>query len=78
MDLGKEELFAHFHSKITHQAIKDYGLEKLSKATNMDIICGVIGGPNMLYKLVDLNQSYYIYHYMKNNLFEAAQRHKGK
>ena len=74
MDLAKEELFSYYHSKITHQAIKDYGLEKLSKATNMDIIHGIIGGSNMMYKPVDLNQSYYTYHYMKINLLETAQK----
>ena len=74
MDLSKEELFSCYHSKISHQSIKDYGLEKLTKATNMDIIRGIIGGPNMLYKPVDLNQSYYIYHYMKNNLLETAKK----
>ena len=74
MDLPKEELFSYYHGKITHQAIKDYGLEKLSKATNMDIIHGMIGGPDMLYKSIDLNQSYYIYHHMKNNLLETAKK----
>ena len=49
MDLAKEDLFSHYHGKITHQAIKDYGLEKLSKATNMNLIRGIIGWPNMLY-----------------------------
>ena len=47
---SKEETFAEFHSKVTFEDIYDYALSKVSKPTSIDVIRGIIGGPNMVYK----------------------------
>ena len=43
-----------YSEKIHFSDILDYGLEKVSKATSTDIIKGIIGGPNMKYKSIEI------------------------
>ena len=68
MDLSKEELFTKFHNKIKFSVIKDYALNKVTTPTSIDLVKGIVAGPNNDYKAVEDDQSYYICHFMKNNL----------
>ena len=52
----------------------DYGLEKVSKATSIDLIKGIIGGPNMKYKCIELEQSFFVYHVMRDNLIKVCEK----
>ena len=72
MDLSKEELFLKFHNKIDF-CVKDYALNKVTKPTSTDLVRRIVAGPNNDYKAVEEDQSYYIYHYMKNNLLSVAE-----
>ena len=76
MDLSKEEMFAEFHGKITFKNIYDYALSKVSKPTSIDVIRGIIGGPNTVYNCIPVDQSYYTYYFCKNNLLEVAEKTK--
>ena len=58
MDLSKEEMFAEFHGKIHFKDIYDYALSKVVKPTSIDMIHGIIGGPNTIYKCVPVDPSY--------------------
>ena len=49
-----------FSSKITFVDCMEYGLEKVSKATSIELIRGIIAHPNMKYKCIEINQSKYI------------------
>ena len=73
MDLSKEELFSKFHNKIDFRVIKDYALNKVTKPTSIDLVRGIVAGPNNDYKVVEEDQSYYIYHCMKNKLLSMAE-----
>ena len=73
MDLSKEELFLKFHNKIDFSVIKDYALNKVTNPTSIHLVRGIVAGPNNDYKAVEEDQSYYIYHYMKNNLLSMAE-----
>ena len=56
----------------------DYGLEKVSKATSIELIRGIIAGPNMPYKCIEVNQGKYVYTIMQDNLIEVCQKTKRK
>ena len=56
----------------------DYGLEKVSKATSIELIRGIIAGPNMLYKCIEINQSKYVYNVMQDNLIDVCQKTRRK
>ena len=73
MDLSKGELFSRFHNKIDFSDIKDYALNKVTKPTSIDLVRGIVAGPNNDYKAVEENQSYYIYHYIKNTMLSMAE-----
>ena len=73
MDLSKEELFMKFHNNTDFSVIKDYVLNKVTKPTSIDLVRDIVAGPNNDYKAVEEDQSYYIYHYMKNNLLSMAE-----
>ena len=67
-----------FSSKITFADCMEYGLEKVSKATSIELIRGIIAGPNMKYKCIEVNQSKYVYNVMQDNLIEVCQKTKQK
>ena len=69
-------MFTEFHSKIHFKDIYDYALSKVAKPTSIDMIRGIIGGPNTIYKCVPINQSYYVYYYCKNNFLGVAENTK--
>ena len=73
MDLSREKLFTKYHNKIPFDVIKDYKLSKVSKPTSIDVVRSIVAGPNNEYKAVEEDQSYYIHHYMKNNLLSLAK-----
>ena len=52
MDLSKEEMFEEFHGKIHFKEIYDYALSKVTKPTSIDVVRGIVGGPNTIYKCV--------------------------
>ena len=58
MDLSKEEMFAEFRGKMHFKDIYDYTLSKVVKPTSIDMIHGIIGGPNTIYQCVPVNPSY--------------------
>ena len=76
MDLSKEEMFAEFQGKIHFKDIYDYVLSKVAKPTSIDMIRGIIGHPNMVYKCLPVDQSYYTYYFCKNNLLEVTEKTK--
>ena len=64
-------------SKISFNDCMEYGLEKVSKATLIELIRrGIIGGPNMQCKCIELNQSKFIYNVMHDNLIEVCKKNK--
>ena len=67
-----------FSSKISFADCMDYGLESVSWATSIELIRGIIGGPNMRYKCIEINQSKYLYTVMQDNLIDLCQRQEGK
>ena len=73
MSLSKEKL-EFYTNKIPFERCLDYGLEKVSKATSIDLIKGIIGGPNMKYKCIELEQSFFVYHVMRDNLIEVCEK----
>ena len=77
MALSKFEMEL-YKDKISFSSILDYGLEKVPKATSINIIKGIIGGPNMKYKAVEVQQSHYIYHVMQSNLITICEKTKCK
>ena len=54
MDLSKEKMFIEFHSKIHFKDIYEYALSKVVKPTSIDMIRGIIGGPNTIYKCIQV------------------------
>ena len=54
MDLSKEEMFTEFHGKIHFKDIYEYGLSKVVKPTSIDMIRGIIGGPNTFISVFQL------------------------
>ena len=74
MDLSKEEMFAEFHGKIHFKDI--YASSKVAKPTSINVIRGIIGDANMVYKCLPMDQSYYTYYFCKNNLLEVAEKTK--
>ena len=77
MALSKQEMDL-YSEKINFSDILDYGLEKVSKPTSIDIIKGIIGGPNMKYKCIEIKQSHYVYHVMQMNLIHVCKNTKHK
>ena len=73
MSLSKEKL-EFYTNKIPFERCLDYGLEKVSKAASIDLIKGIIGGPNMKYKCIELEQSFFVYHVMRDNLIEVCEK----
>ena len=73
MDLSEEELFSKFYNKIDFSVVKDYALNKVTTPTSIDLVRGIVAGPNNNYKAFEEDQSYYIYHYMKDNLLSVAE-----
>ena len=76
MDLSKEKMFIEFHSKIHFKDIYEYALSKVVKPTSIDVITGIIGGPNTIYKCIQVDQSYYVYYFCKNILLDVAENTK--
>ena len=69
-------MFEEFHSKIHFKDIYDYALSKVTKPTSIDVMRGIIGSPNTIDKCMDMDQSYYVFHYCKNNLLKVAENTK--
>ena len=76
IDLSKEEIFTEFHGKIHFKDIYEYALSKVVKPTSIDVIRGIIGGPNTIYKCLPVDQSYYVYYFCKNNLLDVVENTK--
>ena len=76
MDLSNDEMFKEFHGKTTFQDTCNYALSKVTKPTRIDVVREIIGGPKTMYKCVNIDQSYYIFHYCKNNLLDIAEKTK--
>ena len=66
-----------YSEKINFSDILDYGFEKVSEATLVDIK-GIIGGPNMKYKCIEIKQCHYVYHVMQMNLIHVCENTKCK
>ena len=71
-----KECFEYFESKISFAACMDYWLEKVSRATSIELVRGIIAGPNMKYKCIDVEQSSYIFQVMRSNLVEICKKTK--
>ena len=76
MDLSKEEMVTEFYGKIHFKDIYEYALSKVVKPTSIDVIRGIIGGPNTVHKCLPVDQSYYVYYFCKNNLLDVAENTK--
>ena len=72
MDLSKEEMFTEFRGKIHFKDIYEHALSEVVKPTSIDMIRGITGGPNTIYKCLPVDQSYYVYYFCKNNLLDVA------
>ena len=69
----QRRIISKFHNKIPFDAIKNYALSKLTTPTSIDVVRGIVAGPNNNYKAFEEDQSYYIYNYIKNNLLSMAE-----
>ena len=63
MALSKVQL-EEFSETITFESCMEYGLEKVKKPMSIYLVRGIIAGPNMKYKCIELDQSYYVFHVM--------------
>ena len=72
MALSKVQL-EEFSKTITFESCMEYGLEKVKKPTSIDLVRGIIAGPNMKYKCIELDQSYYVFHVMQQNLISVCE-----
>ena len=72
MALSKVQL-EEFSETITFESCMEYGLEKVKKPTSIDLVRGIIAGPNMKYKCIELDQSYYVLHVMQQNLISVCE-----
>ena len=46
------------------------------KPASIDMIRGIIGDPNTIYKCHSVDQSYYVYYFCKNHLLDVAENKK--
>ena len=72
MALSKIQM-EQFSNTISFESCMEYGLEKVKKPMSIDLVRGIIAGPNMKYKCIELDQSFCVFHVMQQNLISVCE-----